>query len=437
MRKYLCIFLSLLLLIVLFGCTPQERPEPVADDMITFYYRLAEPQYNSQTGVISSELRTIAKDAELVDWLSDYLKGPVSSELQSPFPKSVIVISAEFSGNRADITLGESYSSLNAVNRTIANACLTLTLTQLDGIDAVSIETIGDSFSSQNESVYTAADFAAFDYSTEAVEVSIKLYYADLEYRYLLSTSHLVESGHSDRLPEYVVDCLIDGPADDVMRPVMPEGTRLLDSTVNDGVCTLNFNQAFFDNRPVSQAHERLLIYAIVNSVTSLSGIDSVRFEIEGESAGMYQYMDLSHVYSFCEDVVGPVRTAVNEFDSTVYMLGADDELLAALPLRIRKSASEINVEALARKLLSYTPPTGMRNPIPSDTQLLGVSMEGLVCRVDLSEEFLAGDTEIASRCIISSLSSLSGIYRIQVLVEGEPCTSILQMNESWCYPNP
>ncbi len=296
---------------------------------------------------------------------------------------------------------------------------------------------IGDAVSAQNKAVYTAADFAEYDYSTEAVEVSLKLYYADQTYRYLLSTSHLVESGHSDRLPEYVVEQLISGPSDDVMRSVIPEGTRLLDSSVDDGVCTLNFNQAFYDNRPVSEAHERMLVYSIVNSVTSLSGIDAVCFEIENTPAGMYQYMDLSLVYPFCEDVVGPVRTAVNEFDSTVYMLGANDELLAALPLRVRKSASEINAEALMRKLLSYTPPTGMRNPIPSGTRLLGIAIEGLVCRVDLSKEFLAREDDLAVRCVIASLSSLSGIYRIQLLVEGEPCTSILQPNAAWGYPNP
>jgi spore germination protein GerM len=201
-------------------------------------------------------------------------------------------------------------------------------------------------------------------------------------------------------------------------------------------VCTLNFNQAFYDNRPQSESQERVLIYAIVNSVSELSAVDAVRFLVEGEKIGLYYYLDLSLDYTFDENAVGPVRTAVNEFDGTVYLQGADPDYLAAVPLRVHQTANQTAEEALMEALLNVTPPTGMTNPIPSDTELLEISIVGYCCYVNLSSEFDSASAA-AVRSIVLSLSALQDVTTVQIEVEGEPYTSIMGASSTWTYPNP
>ncbi len=434
MRRLAAMLCALALALTATGCS-SDRSVSATDQMIEFYYRQSSIRYDAENGVIASELRSVIDPAKLTDWLPWYLLGPTSNELQSPFPRSVSVVSAQVEDSTAMLVLSEEYATLSGVNMTIANACLTLTLTQLSGIEAVQIEIEGDAVTTQESFRYTASDFVSYDYAAEAVEVSLRLYYSDRSMRYLLSTSRQVESGQSDHLPDYVVSCLIAGPSDDAMQSVMPDGTQLLSSTVSDGVCTLNFNQAFYDNRPESEAEERVLIYSIVNSVTQLSGIQAVRFEIEGETVELYRYLDLSIDYHYNEDAVGPVRTAVNEFDGTVFMTGADPAYLAALPLRVRQSANQTMEEALLLALLEYQPPDGMTNPIAPGTELIGLETDGDVCRVNLSDEFEPTDAAIAS--IVHSLCSLEEIARVQVLVNGEPVSGLLAPDASWRYPVP
>ncbi len=437
MKKLPAIFLAVCIVTALAACGRHGTQTSAGENMLEFYYRQTTTQYDAETGAVASELRAVFRPEELENWLPGYLLGPASSELQSPFPRGVTLRSAELDGTCVRLLLSEEYGVLSGVNQTIANACLTLTLTQIDGVESVQIEIEGDAVTTQDRFVYAPADFVTYDDAVDAVEVGLKVYYSDRSLRYLLSTTRQVEAGQTDHLPDYIVGCLIAGPTDDVMQQVMPEGTKLLGTAVDDGVCTLNFNQAFYDNRPDSEAEERVLIYSIVNSVTALSGIHTVRFEIEGEPAGMYLYLDLSLDYKFNEDAVGPVRSAVNEFDGTLYLTGADEAYLAAVPLRIRLSASQTMAEATMQALLSYQPPTGLTNPIPSGTELLGISMDGAICRVDLSEEFGARQSDAAVRSIVLSLTSIPGINRVQLLVEGELCTSILAPSSAWRYPNP
>ncbi len=436
MKKALSIVLVAALTLSLFGCAGRQTGKSTSENTYSFYYCLNETEFGTESGVFAPELRTVSDPTSLDDILREYLTGPSSAELYSPVPQNVSVISAQLVNSCVEVMLSDEYISLTGVNRTIANACLTMTLLQYPEAESVSICTQSGSLSSLDGTAFTAADFATYDFLSESVEISLKVYFSDASYRYLLSTTHRVNAGQIERLPEYVIDLLVTGPTDDVMRSVVPDGTKLLSSEIIDDVCTLNFNQAFYDNRPVSETTERLLIYSIVNSVTGIAGIETVRFEIEGEPAGLYRYMDLSLEYSFEEDTVGPVRESMNEIDTTIYMVGYNTDRLTALPLRVRQNAGETSAEALMADLLVYDPPTGVYNPIPYGTTLLGVTTEGIVCRVDLSDDFLTTDNELAIRSIVLTLCSLPGIYRVQIMVEGEPCTSILQPDMTWTYPN-
>lgn len=71
-------------------------------------------------------------------------------------------------------------------------------------------------------------------------------------------------------------------PPDGLKQP-LPTGTTLLSASVMDGVATIDLSPEFKKNFNGGSAGELMTIYSIVNSLTSLSNIQSVQFLLDGK----------------------------------------------------------------------------------------------------------------------------------------------------------
>lgn len=81
------------------------------------------------------------------------------------------------------------------------------------------------------------------------------------------------------------INALLTGPnlieSNDGYVSLIPEGTKLLGASVNNGVATINFNENFLFNKyGVEGIYAQLM--QVVYTATSFSNIDSVQFLIEG-----------------------------------------------------------------------------------------------------------------------------------------------------------
>lgn len=63
----------------------------------------------------------------------------------------------------------------------------------------------------------------------------------------------------------------------------LPKGTELLDVKIKDGIATLNLSKNFKNNFEGGATGEQMVLYSIVNSLTSLPDVKSVEFLLEGE----------------------------------------------------------------------------------------------------------------------------------------------------------
>ena len=76
----------------------------------------------------------------LVDAL---LSPPETQGLASPFPEGVRLLSWEVEEGRLHLDLSEQYGGLSGVDLTVADACLTLTLCQVEGVESVYVTVEG------------------------------------------------------------------------------------------------------------------------------------------------------------------------------------------------------------------------------------------------------------------------------------------------------
>ncbi|AFM01855.1 MULTISPECIES: GerMN domain-containing protein [Desulfitobacterium] len=63
----------------------------------------------------------------------------------------------------------------------------------------------------------------------------------------------------------------------------LPKETKLLDVKIKDGVATINLSNSFRENFEGGATGEQMVLYSIVNSLTTLKDVDSVEFLLEGE----------------------------------------------------------------------------------------------------------------------------------------------------------
>ncbi|NMA95196.1 MAG: hypothetical protein GX974_04065 [Clostridiales bacterium] len=85
---------------------------------------------------------------------------------------------------------------------------------------------------------------------------------------------------------ESIINALIEGPKDDANRKTIPDGTKLIDAKIEDGVAYIDFSKDIIEKHWGGSTGETHTIYSIVNTLTLDPdlGIDSVEFLVEGKS---------------------------------------------------------------------------------------------------------------------------------------------------------
>ena len=92
----------------------------------------------------------------------------------------------------------------------------------------------------------------------------------------------------------------------DCDRP-LPPGTRVLTCEVAKGVATANFSEELVSGFRGGSENEQVKVYAIVNTLTSLSGIEGAQILVEGRRPEVLGgHYDLSEPLAFDNELVVP-----------------------------------------------------------------------------------------------------------------------------------
>lgn len=174
------ILICLLLLALLCGCTGQMLP--AGKSKFTFYYRRADAQndesYVSASGALAEKEVTLGGDVRTEDVLAAYFEEPDDETLRSLFPEGTACLGTKLQNGVLVLDMNEAYAALSGYERTLAAAGLTLTLTQLDGVDAVRIKTPAGALLDKPSTRWTEDTFLLQDTSWLYPERTVQLYFA-------------------------------------------------------------------------------------------------------------------------------------------------------------------------------------------------------------------------------------------------------------------
>ena len=277
MKRFLSLFLSILLLLSLCSCAAKE--ETVTEGLRL--YGVNDAQNRLGGDVIAA---TVVPWSDLPEDREAQANAVVELLLQStenylsPFPSGTLLRSVELSGSTAYVDLSSAYYQLGDMSQTIANYCLTLSLTQLTGIYAATITVEGRELPYRDKQLLLSGDVLLS--STEDVlrTLTATLYFPH-ESGTIAAEERLLTQYEGESTAQVVLEALLHGPDSDGLLPLLPEGFIGMTARMESGVCHLNIPADSMALLPSPEA----TLKAIEDSLLSVEGIRQVQLYMDGE----------------------------------------------------------------------------------------------------------------------------------------------------------
>ena len=286
------LFALLLVCLLLGGCARAQTRGEMARP-IDFYECAADgtADYGSAGGALRPVTVDLGRQTVTPqEVLNRYLRWSGGAEYVSPFPEELEGTALLRNNGILELRFNSAFSALSGASLTLAAAGLTLTLTQLDGVDGLRISANGAILSAQWPDVFTPESFLLADTSAENPEYAVQLYFLDAE-RHLTAQRRMIACGDRSLLPEMAVNALLAGPAGHSVVQAVPAGTTLLDCTVEDRLCTVVFSEEFTACDTDADSAEAA-VHAVVLTLCSLETVEQVQLQILGGATLQYCAID-------------------------------------------------------------------------------------------------------------------------------------------------
>ena len=205
---------------------------------------------------------------------------------QSPIPAGTSLRSVEVTGSTARVDFSGSYSQLSGMDLTIADYCVTLALTQLEGVYAVRITVNGQELAYRDSNLFFASDVLLTSMDDVARMLTAQLYFPDEEGT-LQPEERLLTQYEGQSAADVVIAALMDGPTEDGLQPLIPEGVTGITARVEDGVCQLNLPSDSVSALEPDAAEQ--MARGLGASLLSLEGVSVVQIYVDGVYTDAYE----------------------------------------------------------------------------------------------------------------------------------------------------
>lgn len=288
MKRFLYFIISVLLILTATGCRKEEPvPEIKSGEYNIFYLnstrtKLAPMPFDTETtdqgtliGELAGRILTIPENPDYQGIMGDRVK----------------LLDIKRDDNVLYLNFNKEYMSMKPTREILCRAALAKTFLQVDGIDYISITCDGQPLLDRDGSPIGA--FSDSDFTESIMDVNIyervklKLYFANEKKDGLVAEEREVVHNVNTSLEKMIVEQLMAGPQISGNYPVIPKDTKLLNVSISENICYVNFDIKFTSGEP--EAAEYIPIYAIVNSLTELQTVNKVQITVNGSANIMYR----------------------------------------------------------------------------------------------------------------------------------------------------
>lgn len=283
MTKRALLLLLAAALLAAAGCAVREGGSGKGTEYLVYYSALSDPDGKS---AVEGEPHTLPAERETVPGLMELLLArPGSDGLTSPFPAGLRLRSWELEEGQLHLDLSEEYDRLSGVDLTLADACLILTFSQVEGVESVYVTVEGHELPYRSIQQLSAGDILLAGGADEPMAMGIDLWYLTPGGQALGVERRQIVKTADQTLVQAVLAAWAEGPEGEGLRSCLPEGSEIRSAELRDGVCVVDLSQGYLDGLPGSEKTAALTVYALVNTLCELDGVEAVQLYVEGEPA--------------------------------------------------------------------------------------------------------------------------------------------------------
>lgn len=272
---------------VFFGCSK----EVVSEDTIILTVLSAD---SSTLVEIPYELQSQSVENQVSEILEELSKNGEMLEYTAPLSQGIEIISQEVAPNRITLNLSAEYNDLSDSTEILTRAAIVKSLTQAEGIEYVSFRINGEPLRDSLGNYVGALSQQMFiDDTGEEIKsyemVTVRLYFANEEGDALIAVNRISAYNSNMAIEKYILEELIKGPMTETLgvNPTINPSTKLINVTVKDEICYVNFDQLFL--KQLYDINSEVAIYSVVNSLCELANVEKVVISVEGESDVLFR----------------------------------------------------------------------------------------------------------------------------------------------------
>lgn len=229
---------------------------------------------------------------EAVSDLLDTLTQTAETDVRPAIPNGVEVQDYTLEGEKLTLDFNTGYTAMDTVQEVLCRAAVVRSMTRLDQVDMVRILVDSAPLVNENGKEYGFMQEDDFVQNTGSAinsfeETKLCLYFADEKGTGLVKEVRKVRFNTSLSKEKLVVEQLMKGPSQEGSRSVIPEGTKLLDVSVKDDVCYVNFDEGI--NNSIAGVTPEVIIYAVVNSLADSTPEGRIQISVDGETNREFQ----------------------------------------------------------------------------------------------------------------------------------------------------
>lgn len=284
------------------GSDIEPKTDELKEDQLNIYLLNSSDDALVEVAVKVDKSTTQSQVADVLHALGE---GVDEENLHGTLPEKNMVENFEVVGDKVVLHVTESYLAMDEVLRLISRSSLIKSLTAIDGVAAIDFYINGTPLLDSNGKIY--GPFYPEDIVTagsdamDALQTAVAfLYFPNESGEGLVKVSRTIGFNADEGLETKLIEELKHIPQGMALVSPIPEGAVVKSISVNDGICYIDFNEAFRSNHYGGSTGELMTAYSIVNTLTELPNISRVQFLIEGEKSADYKgHLDFSQLFAY------------------------------------------------------------------------------------------------------------------------------------------
>lgn len=278
-----CLLAAILgLLLLLNGCAPIPKDR---EDILHLFYEVSIQEAGGGDIIESvpvdwSAHKTKDTQQQAEEMLWRLLMGDRQEGLLSPMPAGTMLRGCRVSGGTVWVDFSSAYGQLSGMELTIADYCVTLSLTQLAGVYAVRITVNGQELPYRDAQQFTAADALLTSSEDVMRSMVVRLYFPDSSGQ-LRVESRTLAMYEGESPVQHLLQALQDGPTQENLTALLPENFAALGIWMDEEICCLNLEAQQLEQ--LSPVQIERMLRGLTMSLGSISSVREVQFLVNGK----------------------------------------------------------------------------------------------------------------------------------------------------------